>query len=265
MTPLPPPAPTDEPVTTPPTRSRRRLAIAAVAATALGLGGVAAGSQLAGADDERDPAPADDTVDGQPVDDDTADEPDDDDQADDAGVDEAEDDEHDGVSDEDEGVWDMPELDDLKSAFEEFENCLSEQLPDLEDGGWLDFDGGELPEDGNWDDAFDDLLGGSVTVFSPGADGGDLTLLDLGEGDGTVTITQTGGEITVVTEGDVQSVDAKLPAMPDFDLPDIGFEPDPDVDAAFESCASLLPADGIFDMVGEFVGDFVHDGATGDE
>jgi len=253
MTPLPPPAPIDEPTATSPHRSRRRLALAAVAATAIGLAGVVAGSQLAGADDENDPPPADDTIDGQPIDeddpidDDAVDEPaDEDDQADDDAED----------SDSDSDEWNLPELDELKTAFEDFENCIADQLPDLKDGGWIDIEDGELPDIGDWDQEFEDLLGGSVTVFSPGAEDGDLTLLDFGDGDGTVTITQTDGEITISTDGDVDIVDTALPSLPDLDLPDLGFELDPEVDAAFESCASLLPGDGIFDMVGDLVGEF---------
>ena len=83
----------------------------------------------------------------------------------------------------------------------------------------MDIHSGELPDIGDWDTAFEDLLGGSVTVFSPGAEDGDLTLLDFGEGDGTITITQTDGEINVSTDGDVESVDAGLLDL--AELPDI--------------------------------------------
>jgi hypothetical protein len=264
MTPLPPPSPIDEPTTPPPTRSRRRLVIAAVAATALGVGGVVAGSQLVAADDENttdESTPADDAepVDVvDPIDDDPIDEADSDDDASDDG-DMSDDDEHNGD-------WGLPALDELTTSFEEFQQCLAAQLPDLEDGGWLDLEGGELPDIGDWDQEFEDLLGGSVTVFSPGAEDGDLTLLDFGDGDGTITISQTDGMITVSTDGDVETVDAGMPDLSDLDLSDFDlsdfdlsnfeFEPDPEVGAAFENCASLLPGDGIFDMVGELVGDF---------
>ena len=229
-----------------------------------------AGSQLAAADDapttdeststdDADPVdeePVDDeTVDSEPVDEPVNDESDDDasDDADPSDV------EPDGGH---VGDWEFPALDELETAFEEFDQCLAEQLPDFEDGGWMDIESGELPDIGDWDKEFEDLLGGSVTVFSPGAEDGDLTLLDFGDGDGTITITKTDGTISVNTDGDIETVDAGLPNlgnMGDFDLPDFEFEPDPEVDAAFESCSSLLPGDGMFDMVGELVGEFVGD------
>ncbi len=274
MNPLPPPAPIAEPPTTPPTGSRRRLVLAAAAATALGVGGVVAGSTLASADDE--PA-GDETIDDETGGGDTTDdvEP----------VDELPmDDEHDG-----DGTWDMPSLDELDAAFEDFDACLSEQLPDVVGGGWSDVEGGEFPDLEQWTEEFEDLLGGMVTVFSPGADGGDLTLLEFGEGDGTITITQTDGEITVSTDGDVADLETSLPDLGDldlgdldlgdldlgdfdlgdfdlgdFDLGDMGFEPDPEFTAALEECTALLPGGGIFDMIGEFVDDFEHTPADGD-
>ena len=72
-----------------------------------------------------------------------------------------------------------------------------------------------------WAEEFDDLLGGTVTVFTPGADDGDLTLLDFGEGDGTITITQTDGEISLSIDGDVEKLETSLPDLGDFDLGDI--------------------------------------------
>ena len=262
MAPLPPPAPIDQPIATPPSGSRRRLIITAVAATALGVGGVVAGSQLVAADDENttdEPAPTDATesVEAGPVEAEPVDQPVGNDSDDDADS-------------SDDGDWEFPALDELKMSFSEFEQCLAKQLPDLEDGGWMDIDSGELPDIGDWDTAFEDLLGGSVTVFSPGAEDGDLTLLDFGDGDGTITITQTGGEITISTDGDVESVDAGLLDLAELsdiadladiadltELADFEFEPDPDVEAAFENCASLLPGDGMLDMVGDVIGEFV--------
>ena len=267
MSPFPPPTPptpVEEPNAAPSTGSRRRLVIAAVAATAIGVGGVVAGSQLVAADDENttgEPAPTDEAepVENEPVDADAADQPvgnDSDDQAD------SSDDDHDGD-------WEFPAFDELEASFSEFEQCLAEQLPDLEDGGWMDIDSGQLPDIGDWDTAFEDLLGGSVTVFAPGAEDGDLTLLDFGEGDGTITVTQTDGEIVINTDGDVDTIDAGLPELPDIadladiadltDLADFEFEPDPEVEAAFESCTSLLPGGGMLDMVGDFVADFLQE------
>lgn len=275
VTPFPPPtppAPIGEPDAAPPSGSRRRLVIAAVAATAIGVGGVVAGSQLVAADDENttgEPAPTDEA---EPIEDEQVEaEPVEDEQVDtdpaDQPIDNDSDDEADSSDDEHDGDWKFPALDELQTSFSEFEQCLAEQLPDLEDGGWMDIDSGELPDIGDWDTAFEDLLGGSVTVFAPGAADGDLTLLDFGDGDGTITITQTDGEIVVSTDGDVDTVDAglldlaELPDIADLadltDLADFEFEPDPEVEAAFEDCVSTLPGNGMFDMVGDLVGDFV--------
>ncbi len=183
MAPLPPPAPFTEPPTTPPTGTRRSLVLGAVAATALGVGGVVAGSALVSADDE----PVDETIDDER-----------------AGA----------------GISDMPSLDELDAAFEDFDECLSEQLPDLVGGGWLDVDGSELPDLDRLGEEFDELLAGAVTVFTPGAEDGDLTLLEFGEGDGTITITQTDGEISLSVDGDVEKLETSLPDLGDFDLGD---------------------------------------------
>ena len=62
--------------------------------------------------------------------------------------------------------------------------------------------------------------GGQITVTGPNG----LTVLDFGEGDGSVTITKKDGEITISSEGDVQENDltaldasVPLPSLPDFD------------------------------------------------
>ena len=65
--------------------------------------------------------------------------------------------------------------------------------------------------------------GDDLTVAGP--DG--LSVLDFGEGDGSVTITKQDGEITITSEGDVQVDDLtapdvsaplpSLPSLPDFD------------------------------------------------
>ena len=182
-------------------------------------------------------------------------------------------DDADASVDEHDGDEEFPALDEWETAFEEFDRCITEQLPAVADGGWIE--SGELPDPGEWDKAFEDLFGGSVTVFSPGGEDGDLTLLDFGDGDGTITITQTDGTISVSTDGDVDTVEAGFPDLGDLgdldlgdldlgdlDLGDVEF--DTEVGTAFESCASLLPTDGIFDMVGEFVGDLGDLGDFGD-
>ena len=62
--------------------------------------------------------------------------------------------------------------------------------------------------------------GDQITVTGPNG----LTVLDFGEGDGSVTITKKDGEITISSEGDVQENDLSapdfsepLPSLPDFD------------------------------------------------
>ncbi len=263
MAPLPPPAPIAQPTATPPPTSRRHLVVAAVAATALGIGGLAVGSQFAAADGDEptdQPATADDTIVEQPIDDTPA-EPTTSgvDPADDASVDGGPADDASVDDDGHPGPWDLPALDELGAAFEDFETCLSEQFPDLMDGGWLGHDADASPDAG--DQMFDELLDGTVTVFSPGAEGGALEVLDFGEGDGTITITRRDGEITVSTEGDVESLDAAMPDLSDLDLSDL--RPDPAFDAALEECAAVLPGGGIFDMIGDIVGEFGHGAGDG--
>lgn len=283
-----PPVPGDEPTesnpTDAPSSSRRRLALAAVAATALGVAGVAVGSQLAAADDAPTDEPTSDRPDEESTgdtDDGDADNTEDDDVGnDDDGEDETESPRGDDATPDDRlpDVDEWFDLDELNTAFDEFHACLSDNLPDLRDGGWIDveIDGEELPNlddlgdfdfgdfdfgdfDDDWGTVLGDLVGGSVTVFSPGS-ADDLTFLDFGDGDGTITITQTDGEIEISTDGDVSTVDADLPFdMTDIDgseLPDIDIEPDPEFDAAFEECSALLPDGGIFDMVGEVMNVF---------
>jgi hypothetical protein len=268
MAPLPPPAPTAQPTATPPPTSRRHLVVAAVAATALGIGGLAVGSQFAAADGDEptdQPATADDTIVEQPIDDTPA-EPTTSgvDPADDASVDDGPADDASVDDDGHPGPWDLPALDELGAAFEDFETCLSEQFPDLMDGGWLGQDADASPDAG--DQKFDELLDGTVTVFSPGAEGGALEVLDFGEGDGTITITRRDGEITVSTEGDVESLDAAMPDLSDLDVSDLDLSdlrPDPAFDAALEECAAVLPGGGIFDMIGDIVGEFGHGAGDG--
>ncbi len=82
---------------------------------------------------------------------------------------------------------------------------------------------GDMPFDLNIDggpglDVFGS--GGQITVTGPNG----LTVLDFGDGDGSVTITKKDGEITISSEGDVQENDLTapdfsdpLPSLPDFD------------------------------------------------
>jgi hypothetical protein len=61
--------------------------------------------------------------------------------------------------------------------------------------------------------------GGQITVTGPNG----LTVLDFGEGDGSVTITKKDGEITISSEGDVQENDLTAPdaSTPPPSLPDL--------------------------------------------
>ena len=90
--------------------------------------------------------------------------------------------------------FDLSEIDDaeLEEMFSEFEAMLD----DIDLGELGDFDFGEFGEFG--DGEFFDV-GDSVTVMGP--DG--LSVIDLGDGDASVTITRDGdtGDITVTTDG----------------------------------------------------------------
>jgi uncharacterized protein YdeI (BOF family) len=99
--------------------------------------------------------------------------------------------------------------------FGKIEQCLGDFAFDIDLDLDLDAAPGELSLPGLFGD--DDL-----TVAGP--DG--LSVLDFGDGDGSVTITKQDGEITITSEGDVQvddlaALDApalgSLPPLPDFD------------------------------------------------
>ena len=128
-------------------------------------------------------------------------------------------------------------------SLSQFSECVG--LPMLGDGPMLDFEAGEFPfgefpfedfegmlEDFPFEDfegmledfSFDEFgdfggFGGDgthVTVMGP--DG--LTVIELGDGDGSVTITQQGGETTIDTDGSatVSELDEMLGAI---ELPDL--------------------------------------------
>jgi len=272
MTPFPPPAPDDRrPAPTEPSTSagsRRPLAIAALAIAALGVGGVVAGSQLvaAAADDsgdESDTPDQNDTDDGGGPTDDTE-QPSNDDLEELTDIFDLDEDDLGGLLDLG-GLFGLDELDlggfdlgEFGTSFEEFDECMANELPDLEarvDDVFGDFDDalGDLLESGEWDAALGELLGDSVTVFD--ADSDDLlTVLDFGDGDGSITITRTDGAIEINTSGDVVTIDDGLSfEMPDFQMPE--FESDPEVEAALEECEALLPDGGLFDIIGDVLGD----------
>ncbi len=127
-----------------------------------------------------------------------------------------------------------PMLDELFGEFSMFDDGMLDEmlnglfddeqlqawLDELEATDWADIDGldGELV-DGDWLEAID--LGDQVTVL--GEDG--LTVIDLGDGDATVTIERDGetGELTITTDGTAAEHELgqwfegldELPALPE--------------------------------------------------
>jgi hypothetical protein len=94
-----------------------------------------------------------------------------------------------------------------EEAMAEFEACMDE-LTEITD---------EVP-----------AIDSSGTVTVDRADG--PTIYDLGEGDGTITITKSGDDVSVTTSGDVTEVD--LPALDDLWEEHAG---------QFDACIELLP------------------------
>ena len=247
-------SPFDQPPSSPPVsfdqppdggRRRRRRRTAAVAAASVGLAaaGVVAVAQLASADDS-DPLPANAVaqVDEAPpvpapttVPDDEPDEPAGDDQI------------VIRIGDEEPIVIDLgdlglpPELGDLSELgelgelgdlqdldFEQVQKCLGGSLLDLDLGAVP----GSLPPLGGLD-----VFGDDVTLAGP--DG--VSVLDFGEGDGSVTITEN-GELTITSEGDVdvQQLDEILDELPDEAPAERPLPPLPDFDTILD--ASSRPA-----------------------
>jgi len=104
--------------------------------------------------------------------------------------------------------WDgegMPPLDELPFP-PEFEQRMEEFLDDL-----------SIDDLEGLDDGVRIFGSGGSTVTVVGPDG--VEVIDLGEGDATITIEQSGGELTIETEGD-----ATVAELPDFGqfLPELG-------------------------------------------
>jgi hypothetical protein len=167
--------------------SRKRLVLAGVTATALGITGLALGSQLADAsNDAPDSAtePAEKPVDDVVVDKETKD------------------------SDQDRDDFIKFDTSKYDGSFKAFDTCMAEQLPEILDKQAINIFGDDAKFD-ELDKEFGDDAG-SVTVHQPGEDGGkfgDLSFLDFGEGDGSITITKTDGQIRIATDGDVEEID----------------------------------------------------------
>lgn len=264
-----PPVSTEPPVDSPTSR-RGRMALVALASAGLVAGGIVGISAVGSADDPQletsDVARAA-TVDDGTGDENTGDENTGDDTGDDGTSDDGDDPVVDGEVTIDLGdgepividIGELSGLDDERLA--ELGECLG--LPLLEIGpmgdlpfefpeGWFEtwieevpgeFDGFELPDD--LDGAFRDLTivpDGEVTVFGP--DG--MTVIDLGEGDASVTISRDGasGELTITTEGTAteQTFDD---LFGDFEFGELT--------GMFDELFGELPEGGfVFDFPGEF-------------
>ena len=119
-----------------------------------------------------------------------------------------------------EGVPPAPFDDEFAQRMEEFLDGLP-----LDELGELDLDGLDL-EGLDPDDGVRIFGSGGSMITVVGPDG--VELIDLGEGDATVTIDQTDGELTIETDGDATVSD--LPAfgdlgelgLEDFDLGELG-------------------------------------------
>jgi hypothetical protein len=280
MNTLPPPdpsAPSPGPLPGPDGSNRRRTATIAIVSSVLAVGGIVVGSQLVNAErstlsvatpDTEAPVDSSSPDAAEPPEAEPADEPIDDtagNTADDATDDFAAFDEClsdkvgvdlsaelddaapgavDAIDQIAPGVWEAAESacqnllpDDIRAEFEKFEayeQCLSDQLGDL-------FPNGDVTDGWN----------GTVIVDSP--DGGFGTVLDFGDGDGTITVTKSGDQITTETSGDVTTLDE--PAL------DAQWEEQSaEWAAAHEACADRLPEgaeifDGMFEGMDQFLGD----------
>lgn len=222
------PAPRDPagPIGPEPGRHRGRVALVALAAVGLVVGGLVGVSQLVSADrpavDESAAATPDDGA--EPID--PVDEGDDEGDSEGPSVD------GEIVIDDGDGdpiVIDLGEGTVDGRSFESIAECLG--LPAFLDGPMVDdfpFDRfeelplddlelGELDLDGLDLDGLDEGALGELGLFGSGGahvtvlgpDG--VQIIDLGEGDGSVTITQEDGEITITTDGD-----ATVTELPDL-------------------------------------------------
>ncbi len=96
-------------------------------------------------------------------------------------------------------------------AFEAYDQCLADNGVAVEEF------------EGDLDDLDEAELAAGAVVFLE--DGDSSTIVGFGDGDGSVTVTQQGGEITVATDGDVTAES--------FDWGEL--------DAAYETCEQHLP------------------------
>ena len=248
------PIPSPSPSTAPPGRSPRRTASIVALTSGLLVGGVLVGSQFVSA---NTPSVGDDTT--EPKTDDTI-EPDADDTADldkadwmDLG-----------------GPFDLgPEV---KAQFGGFEACISEQLGDLKVFGGVDVIGetGVIPsledlKDFDFDMLEDFKIPSGVVVEA----GDDTGFYEFGDGDGTITITKSGDDIKVNSDGDVSVKTFELSDFgvdKDFSFPEITPEQQIELDSKWaeitttresveSECGDLLPGDFLGGMLDDVFSD----------
>lgn len=135
-----------------------------------------------------------------------------------------------------------PYFAELDQAYEAYEACLVDNGVVLDDVDEADeYDDWE---DGDWEDG--DYEEPAAIALVENEDGS--TFIEFGDGDGTVTIAKTDGEIVVSADGDVVTENV---VWEDFD------------DPAFEACEDLLPEEELF--LDELYDDFDEDELDWDE
>jgi hypothetical protein len=148
----------------------------------------------------------------------------------------------------------------VKAQFEEFDACISEQLGDLDVFGSFDVIGenGVIPPFEKLEDfgIHENFEIPSDVIVEAGEDTG---FYEFGDGDGTITITKSGDDVNVSSDGDVNVQTFELPdfgADGDFPFPEITSEQKVEIDATWEkvkdACGDLLPDDligGLFNGV----------------
>lgn len=117
------------------------------------------------------------------------------------------------------------DIKDMNAAWEKYDDCLAEN--------GIDFSDEVIAIDELDDDMLVEEFGAAVFV----EDGENFTMAEFGDSDGTITITQTDGEIVVAGEGDVEILD-------EADFFDV--EIDEEWEAAHAACEGELPEDAFF-------------------
>ena len=169
------------------------------------------------------------------------------------------------------GDLDELDLDQIQAEWAEFDACLVDQgvlteedIAQMYSEAWDDADWDEAWDDADWDEAWDDADWDEAFASVAVENGDQLTFVDFGDGDGTVTIEKVGDEITVSSSGDVTQEDVDLAEFEAgfeddgeySDFEDSDFDDFEDLDAelqaeieqwddAIEACADLAPEDGL--------------------